>query len=118
MRDGPAAVARLNGMFAIAMADADGLVARDPVGVKPLYWVHDDGVALFASQLRAFDPEDRPRVAAFPPGCLWTPGAGVVRYADAVPVEVRPARRAQTELWDNVVLNQLRDAVIAAVRSG
>jgi asparagine synthase (glutamine-hydrolysing) len=118
LRDGPAAVARLNGMFAIAMADAEGggLVARDPVGVKPLYWVHDDEGALFASELRAFDPEDRPRVEAFAPGFLWTPGAGVVRYADAVPVEVRPARRAQTELWDNVVLDQLRDAVIAAVR--
>jgi asparagine synthase (glutamine-hydrolysing) len=118
MIGGPAAVAELNGMFAIAMADADGggLVARDPMGVKPLYWIDDDDVTVFASELRAFDVADRPRVAAFPPGCLWTPAAGVVRYADAVPVEVRPARRAQTELWDDGVLDQLRDAVIAAVR--
>jgi asparagine synthase (glutamine-hydrolysing) len=125
MREGPAAVAELNGMFAIAMVDAagGGLVARDPMGVKPLYWVSDDrgggdggGVTLFASELRAFDEADRPRVEAFPPGCLWTPAAGVVRYADAVPVEVRPARRAQTDLWDDAVLDQVRDAVIAAVR--
>jgi asparagine synthase (glutamine-hydrolysing) len=118
MIEGPAAVAKLNGMFAIAMVDADGggLVARDPMGVKPLYWITDEDVTLFASELRAFDEVDRPRVEAFPPGCLWTPAAGVVRYADAVPVEVRPARRAQTELWDNVVLDQVRDAVIAAVR--
>ena len=118
MRTGPAAVARLNGMFAIAMADVEGngLVARDPVGVKPLYWIAGDDVTLFASELRAFDERDRPRVEAFPPGCLWTPAAGVVRYADAVPVEVRPARRAQIELWDNVVLDEVRDAVIAAVR--
>ena len=118
MRGGPAAVATLNGMFAIAMVTADGggLVARDPMGVKPLYWVHDGDVTLFASELRAFDDDDRPRVEAFPPGSLWTPGAGIVRFADAVPVEVRPARRAQYETWDNVVLDEVRDAVIAAVR--
>lgn len=120
MREGPAAVARLNGMFAIAMVaeGGQGLVARDPMGVKPLYWVEGDGDSptLFASELRAFEPEDRPRVTAFPPGCLWTPAAGVVRYADAVPVEVVPARRAQTPEWDNVVLDQVRNAVVAAVR--
>jgi asparagine synthase (glutamine-hydrolysing) len=118
MRDGPAAVRNLNGMFAIAMATADGggLVARDPMGVKPLYWISDERTALFASELRAFDEDDRPRVAAFPPGCLWTPAAGLVRFADAVPVEVRPARRAQHEAWDNVVLDEVREAVIAAVR--
>ncbi|QJY45453.1 asparagine synthase (glutamine-hydrolyzing) [Pseudonocardia broussonetiae] len=118
LRGGPAAVATLDGMFAIAMATADGggLVARDPMGVKPLYQVTDGGVTLFASELRAFDDEDRPRVEAFPPGSLWTPGAGVVRFADAVPVEVRPARRAQHDTWDDVVLDEVRDAVVAAVR--
>jgi asparagine synthase (glutamine-hydrolyzing) len=118
MRGGPAAVATLNGMFAIAMVTADGggLVARDPMGVKPLYWITDEHGTLFASELRAFDAADRPRVESFPPGCLWTPSAGVVRYADAVPVEVRPARRAQYETWDNVVLDEVRDAVVSAVR--
>ncbi len=118
MRGGPAAVATLNGMFAIAMVSADGggLVARDPMGVKPLYWVTDADVTMFASELRAFDEEDRPRVESFPPGSLWTPSAGLVRFADAVPVEVRPARRAQNEAWDGTVLDEVRDAVIAAVR--
>ncbi len=118
MRGGPAAVATLNGMFAIAMVTADGggLVARDPMGVKPLYWVHDESVTIFASELRAFDESDRPHVEAFPPGSLWTLGAGVVKFADAVPVEVRPARRAPLDTWDNVVLDQVRDAVVAAVR--
>ncbi|WP_214370588.1 asparagine synthase (glutamine-hydrolyzing) [Pseudonocardia sp. H11422] len=118
MRGGPAAVAQLNGMFAIAMASTagGGLVARDPMGVKPLYWIDDEDGALFASELRAFDVADRPRVTAFPPGYLWTTAAGMVRYADAVPVEVRPPRRAQQPLWDNVVLDEVREAVVAAVR--
>ncbi|MBC3190601.1 asparagine synthetase B [Pseudonocardia sp. C8] len=136
MRDGPAAVASLNGMFAVAMGrdDGSGLVARDPFGVKPLYWVPPadivDGAGdavpytapdpaatvLFASELRAFDPEDRPFVESFPPGCLWSPSSGLVRFADAVPVEVRPARRAVRPSWDDADLSQIREAVVAAVR--
>jgi asparagine synthase (glutamine-hydrolysing) len=118
LRDGPAAVGDLNGMFAIAMVNAEGggLVARDPMGVKPLYWIEDADVTMFASELRAFDADDRQRVSRFPPGCLWMPASGLVRYADAVPVEVRPARRARHEAWDNVVLDEVRNAVITAVR--
>src|SRR6201999_1094210 len=75
MREGPASVAELTGMFALAMVteDGDGLVARDPVGVKPLYWIDGPATTMFASELRAFDTADRPQVASFPPGCLWTP---------------------------------------------
>lgn len=49
-------VARLNGMFAFALWDERQqrlLAARDPFGVKPLYWVaHGGGVAV-ASEVRA-----------------------------------------------------------------
>jgi asparagine synthetase B (glutamine-hydrolysing) len=87
MREGPASVAELSGMFALAMVTAtgDGLVARDPMGVKPLYWIDEPDATMFASELRAFGPEDRPRVASFPPGCLWTAATSIVRYANSVP---------------------------------
>jgi asparagine synthase (glutamine-hydrolysing) len=118
MRDGPASVAELRGMFALAMVSAsgDGLVARDPMGVKPLYWIDGANGTLFASELRAFEPEDRPGVASFPPGCLWTPATGIVRYANSVPVEVRPARRAQHPSWDHSVLEKVRDSVVLSVQ--
>ncbi|MGH4015290.1 MAG: asparagine synthase (glutamine-hydrolyzing) [Pseudonocardiaceae bacterium] len=118
MRDGPASVAELTGMFALAMVTAtgDGLVARDPMGVKPLYWIDGADATMFASELRAFDSEDRPQVASFPPGCLWTPATGIVRYADSVPVGVRPARRAQHPTWDDGVLEKIRDAMVRSVR--
>ncbi|HZA18150.1 MAG TPA: asparagine synthase (glutamine-hydrolyzing), partial [Pseudonocardiaceae bacterium] len=118
MRDGPASVAELSGMFALAMVTAtgNGLVARDPMGVKPLYWIDGADGTMFASELRAFDPEDRPRVASFPPGCLWSPAAGVVRYADSVPVEVRPARRAKQPIWDRGTLEKVRDSLVLSVR--
>jgi asparagine synthase (glutamine-hydrolysing) len=118
MRDGPASVAELTGMFALAMVtkSGDGLVARDPMGVKPLYWIDDARTTMFASELRAFDPEDRSRVESFPPGCLWTSATGVVRYADSVPVGVRPARRAQHRIWDDGVLAAIRDAMVLSVQ--
>ena len=50
------ALSRLNGMFGLAVWDATArrlTVARDPFGVKPVYW-HDDGERLvFASEIRA-----------------------------------------------------------------
>ncbi len=58
-REGIACLRRLNGMFAIAIHDAreDALyLARDRIGVKPLY-VHDDGQRMaFGSELKALWP--------------------------------------------------------------
>ncbi|HEY8360309.1 MAG TPA: asparagine synthase (glutamine-hydrolyzing) [Ramlibacter sp.] len=55
-REGIACLRRLNGMFAIAIDDAreDALyLARDRIGVKPLYF-HDDGARMvFGSELKA-----------------------------------------------------------------
>lgn len=55
-RWGEAALARLTGMFAFALYDAHERVltlARDPFGIKPLFYVaRDDGFA-FASELKA-----------------------------------------------------------------
>jgi len=53
---GVAAVEGLRGMFAVAIHDtADGtlLLARDPLGVKPLYWARAGDRLLFASEMKA-----------------------------------------------------------------
>jgi asparagine synthase (glutamine-hydrolysing) len=84
---GPDALGELHGMYAFLAAGADGsfYAVRDPVGIKPLYWARRDGRVRFASEMRCFDPDWQPYVEAFPPGYYWTPEAGLVRFAAAVP---------------------------------
>ncbi|MCA1737852.1 MAG: asparagine synthase B [Actinobacteria bacterium] len=84
---GPDAFSEMHGMFAFIIAGEDGrfVAARDPVGIKPLYWAHRDGHVRFASELRAYDENWQPDVEAFPPGHYWTPEDGLVRFATAVP---------------------------------
>lgn len=53
---GTAALPRLVGMFALALLDtAEGtvLLARDPFGIKPLFYRHDRGRLAFASEIAA-----------------------------------------------------------------
>jgi len=47
---------RLRGMFAFALYDAqrrETILARDPLGIKPLYWVADGERVAFASEVQA-----------------------------------------------------------------
>src|SRR4051812_16896629 len=108
---GPESLARLNGMFAVVAAAEDGrfIAARDPVGIKPLYWARHDGAVRFASEMHAFDPDWQPYVEPFPPGCAWTPSRGLVRFASAIPEG--PLDPPAPEDWTRGT----RDALIASV---
>ncbi|EJF53018.1 asparagine synthase, glutamine-hydrolyzing [Saprospira grandis DSM 2844] len=59
---GEAAVNRFHGMFAFALwdkANKELLICRDRLGVKPLYYYYQDGLFLFASELKAFHQHPR-----------------------------------------------------------
>ncbi len=82
-RHGGDCLDRLHGIFAFAVWDADRrllFLARDHLGVKPLYWAHLADGFLFASELKALVlcpdlPRDIDPVAvADHLGFLWTAG--------------------------------------------
>jgi asparagine synthase (glutamine-hydrolysing) len=53
---GPEALRRFRGMFAFALFDqatGDLILARDPLGIKPLYYLPRGGGVVFASELKA-----------------------------------------------------------------
>ncbi|MBM3262263.1 MAG: asparagine synthase (glutamine-hydrolyzing) [candidate division Zixibacteria bacterium] len=53
---GPACLPKLNGMFSIAIYDRERrhlFLARDHVGIKPLYYTFVDGTFYFASEIKA-----------------------------------------------------------------
>ncbi|MBI4043501.1 MAG: asparagine synthase (glutamine-hydrolyzing) [Candidatus Diapherotrites archaeon] len=53
---GPACVERLQGMFAIALWDANRkqvFLARDRLGIKPLYYYYKDDMLVFASEAKS-----------------------------------------------------------------
>jgi asparagine synthase (glutamine-hydrolysing) len=55
-RHGPAMLSRLRGMFAFAIWDTHErscFLARDPLGIKPLYYTQQQGCFAFASEIKA-----------------------------------------------------------------
>ncbi len=67
---GDQAVDRLRGEFAFAVADRSGdrvYLARDPVGVKPLYWSRHRAHLHVASELKSLVPVGG-RISEVPPG--------------------------------------------------
>jgi asparagine synthase (glutamine-hydrolysing) len=132
MLKGPEGLAELDGVFALAIAGEDGrfIAARDPLGVKPLYWARRGGTALFASELGAFDNDWLPDVGWFPPGHIWTPERGLERFAHAVPPELetspspegaspeRARERVREALIESVEAQMRGDGEIGAFLSG
>lgn len=85
LEDEPASfLNRLNGIFAFALWDqarSRVLIARDPIGVCPLYWGHDaQGRLRVASEMKSL-VDTCADVAQFPPGHYYDSASGeLVKY--------------------------------------
>jgi len=78
---GPECVRDLDGMFAFAIFDDDDfMLARDPIGIKPLYYGYVDNKLYFSSELGAMTLAKVEEVHEFPAGHYYTPKDGFVQY--------------------------------------
>ncbi|MDQ3304649.1 MAG: asparagine synthase B [Actinomycetota bacterium] len=122
--EGTNAVHHLDGMYALAIADGDELfLARDPVGVKPLYTGQCKGDLVFASEIKALPPGTT-GVCEFPPGAAYSSVDGFSTFytvPDPEPVDEAPsvhAGRIRRSLDDAVVKRLMSDVPLGAFLSG
>ena len=104
---------RLNGIFAFALWDkvaGRAIIARDPIGVVPLYWGHDkQGRLCVASEMKSL-ADTCADVAQFPPGHWYDSATGELpRYYE------RPWRDYDAVQGVDVSQQELREAFEAAV---
>ncbi|MEH1165886.1 asparagine synthase-related protein [Micromonospora sp. CPCC 205539] len=130
---GEAAVTRLRGEYAFAVVErATGRVylARDPLGVKPLYWSRRPGCLHLASEVKALVGHGAP-IAEVPPGHHgWADPDGHLRlrpYADlltlgeGLPIVDDPDEAAllvRAALCDAIRMRVETDLTVGVVLSG
>jgi asparagine synthase (glutamine-hydrolysing) len=125
----PAAVRRFDGMFAFAYVDGDTgdlWLARDRLGIKPLYVTHTGGTLVFASEIKALLAHPGVRAEPDPYSLLtgllmdsleepWTPFAGIRALPRGELWRVHPDGSIDTdEYWS--VLDAFDPARLADVR--
>ncbi len=120
---GPRALQKFRGMFAFALADTktgELFLARDPLGIKPLFYLQRGHGALFASELKALTAAVGPELR-IEPGALvasmlyyWVPEQfcaieGVRKLPAGSWARLRPDGDLQVEQYWNVA-DVARDA--------
>jgi asparagine synthase (glutamine-hydrolysing) len=120
---GPAAFDKFRGMFALAIADTDTgelVLARDPLGIKPLFYTERGDGVVFASELKAIisalGTELRIEPSALVASMLyyWVPEQrcaieGVHKLPAGTWARIRPGGRVEVRQYWHV-----RDAAAAA----
>jgi asparagine synthase (glutamine-hydrolysing) len=113
---GPAAVRELDGMFAFAIFDEDRFIlARDPIGIKPLYYGFVDDTFYFASELGAMSLAGVEMVHEFPAGHYYTPETGLVEYyrVPEVPEELITGAEEAQELIRATLISAVKKRLLA-----
>ncbi|NCC05061.1 MAG: asparagine synthase (glutamine-hydrolyzing) [Proteobacteria bacterium] len=141
--EGEAMLPRLNGIFSFALYDrqrSDLWLARDALGVKPLYWCADERGFMFSSEIKAMLDQTGPsamldtasiyRYLSF----LWCPGEGtpfskVHKLAPGEWIRVRDGKVVENRIWyvpplkritpsifsENKAINLVRNGLRSAV---
>ena len=114
----------MDGMFAFAIADGDDIyLARDPVGIKPLYYGKRSGSTIFASELKALAGVAE-NVREFPPGHWFHSQSGFHQYYDVPNLDPlkssdeEHAARVRQVLERSVVKRLMSDVPLGSFLSG
>lgn len=104
----------LNGIFAFVAVDGetgDWIIARDPIGVMPLYWGRDQqGTLHVASELKGISSVCR-EVAEFPAGHAWRRGEEKpIRYYEP---KWRPYESVKGTSMDGATLRAAFEAAVS-----
>jgi asparagine synthase (glutamine-hydrolysing) len=130
-RDGEAMLPKLNGIFAFAIWDARArslFLARDPLGVKPLYYTRTPSGFLFASEIKALlqcrEVDRTLDLAALDRHLhlLWSPApdtalASVKKLEPGCALAVRDGRIARSWRYYDLPYDQPLDAALSADRA-
>ncbi|MDK2846483.1 MAG: hypothetical protein PWR02_1477 [Synergistales bacterium] len=100
---GPKAVEKLGGMFALCITDGNFLfLARDPLGIKPLYYGKDErGVFYFSSEIQGF-PHHVGEIHEFPPGTWYHSEYGFNAYYEI------PKVKPDTDCNEKTLVTEIR----------
>ncbi len=111
---------KLDGDFACAVSDNGQMIlARDWVGVKPLYYGHCDGKLCFASEAKGLvDIADD--VREFPPGYVYSRELGLQRYkSEAVETpefeDYEQAKKVVRQLLTEATEKRMKDNAVTGV---
>lgn len=124
LKYGPKCVELLRGMFAFAIMQDDELfLARDPLGIKPLYCGNGENGYYFASEIKALAVATN-NVFEFPAGHWYHSRMGwqayyeVVATALEIKTEAEAIQSIRTTLKDAVCLRMIADVPVGISLSG
>ncbi len=105
---------RLDGMFAFILSDGEEFfAARDPVGIKPLYYGRSGHRTVFASELKALSGRAAD-VKEFPPGTFFHTRTGFHKYR---PIPKAEPEDRSVDDWCRVIRETLERVVTKRLMS-
>ncbi len=112
---GPTSVGDLDGMYAFIIGDEEKVfAARDPIGIKPLYYAQTNNTIVFASELKAI-VKYSDEIKEFPAGTFYHPSHGFLQYYSVpeLPVE----QEHSLEYWLQEIRETLERSVVKRLMS-